>query len=361
MTLTAPTPKRHRVQPYRTVWRLHRRAVLLVVLALVALLAIGAASHYAWIHAFAGAGGQTNRLTSIANLVNILVREGSLLLPVLLGMLLGAGLISRARDTGRHVLAFTQDSTRWQWYLAHLLVVHVPVALAAAVYAPLVQRFDSPTPMPWQGRFGLEHFLSTPLIAALSMLAALQVGALIALLLRSPLAAMPVTLVVLLAAGSFITLQLRPHYATPEATIMTVEEGVRSGSYGSALYVTNEVRAPWILERVHVTADGRPIDHTGEHCPWPNRPWVYPEMQPGDTQEIFDARADEIERQQEQQFEEDNVVVAQCLRDRGAVHFEERFHPDSRFWRFQATEAALLLLITGLVLAAARWRIGRID
>ncbi|MBD8505404.1 hypothetical protein HT102_02730 [Hoyosella sp. G463] len=359
MTVTESPRKHLRVQPYRTVWRQHRRGVLAVILAFIVLLAIAAASQYTWNHAFWGAGGQSDRLASIANLINILVRQGSLLLPVLLGMLLGAGLISRARDTGRHVLAFTQDSTRWQWYLAHLLVVHMPVAAAAAVYAPLVQRFDAPAPMPWQGRFSLEHFLATPLIAGLSMLAALQVGALIALLLRNPLAAMPVTLVVLLAAGSFITLQLRPHYATPEVTIMAVEEGVLGG-YGAA-YATNEARLPWMLERVHVTADGRTVDHTGEHCPWPSRPWDYPEMQPGDTQETFDARVEEIERQQAQQFDEDALVVAQCLRDRGADHFEERFHPDSRFWLFQATEAALLLLITGLALAVARWRIGRID
>jgi hypothetical protein len=49
-----------------------------------------------------------------------------------------------------------------------------------------------------------------------------------------------------------------------------------------------------------------------------------------------------------------------CLREHGVDHYEVRYHSADRFWRFQFTEAALVLILSGLFLLPALWGLRRL-
>ncbi|GGC60076.1 hypothetical protein IEU95_05860 [Hoyosella rhizosphaerae] len=351
----------HRARIYAATWRHHRALVFTVFITLaVAVTAMGIARlihEFTWTDRTGAAPSVWSNATGVLNLG----AHGSVLLPVLLAMIVGAGVVARDLDKGLHTLAFTQEVARREWYTAIVVTVFVPIALAMAIYGQLVIWLRSTTRFEWAGRFSIEYFANTPLIAGLATLCALLVGATIALIIRHPLAAISVTAIVVLGAGVLIATMLRPNYAPPSVDVQTVEEGVSGGGQSVGYFSYSRTYNDWTLERLFVNAEGDDMNIPRDACV-PATSYQSPvEPVPGESEAEFNERLDVYYDEMDAIQRIREAEEAQCLRELGADRFEVRYHEDSQFWRFQLTEAMLLILLGGIAAVGAVWRVGRLN
>lgn len=337
----------------RATWRLHRTLVVGAVGGM--LVAAGAIAALQQLYASWPSPDGPGRVPwwfGVARMSVEAARLGVGLLPLALGLLIGAGVIAREIDRRTTTLAFTQSLARWQWFAAKILVVFVPVS-AASVMLALVSREAPAYVGAREGRFAFEYFSTTPLIASLTTFAAILAGAVVALWVRNPLAAYAATLIVLLFLGIAVASVLRPNYAEPSVQVLSVEAAVNDGQYPLA-YTDSGRSNPWTLSYEYVTADGRVLPDLWAQCPWHGEWPMPPEQEPNETRADFLARMTEYDllRQNTQNMYQEYLTA--CFREHGADRYEIRYHHDSQFWRFQFTEAGLLVLFISGLFGAAR-------
>ena len=272
-------------------------------------------------------------------------------LPVLLGVFVGVTVFSRDIERRSHVLGLTQAVSRRRWYWTRILVVFAPIVLAMGVlglvsywvrfrsfsgaYA-FVGYFDSRLSFPLFGAAGIAPAAYTAL--------SLAVGSALALLLRNTIGAMILTLVTMAAVLLVLPTAIREHYASPE--IEKIELADNFYGSDSATYSSNPdvLSQRWLIGSDYIDLNGDPVTVAWDTCPPNHDNW--PEARPDETTAEFDARISAYDR----------GVAAEridCLRGLGIDHFENRYHPDSLFWRFQLTEAALCLLLAALLAGAS--------
>lgn len=100
----------------------------------------------------------------------------------------------------------------------------------------------------------------------------------------------------------------------------------------------------WLIGSDYIDLNGEPVAVAWDTCP-PNQ-GNWPDPRPDETTAEYYERIDAYDRS----------VAAEgvnCLRGLGIDHFENRYHKDSLFWRFQFTEAALCLLLAALLAGAS--------
>jgi hypothetical protein len=56
----------------------------------------------------------------------------------------------------------------------------------------------------------------------------------------------------------------------------------------------------------------------------------------------------------------DKVDATRCIQRLG-LSMSETFHPDSRFWTFQAIESAIFLVLAAALVAFVVWRVKRVS
>ncbi|MDH6676696.1 putative membrane protein [Rhodococcus sp. LBL1] len=284
----------------------------------------------------------------------------TVVLPVLLGVLVGVTVFSRDLEHGTHVLGLSQSVSRARWYWMRVLVVFVPVTLATIVLGAALEWTRTVTAGPnyafvatsWSGYSQLTFplFQSTWLIAGSYTFLALIVGSLVGLLLRNTLGAMTVTLIAMAALMVGFQVGARPHYATP------VVEAQPLGSTGRSVAYMPDVGSVWVLSSGFVDADGRVMNFDYFAC---TRTWTDTDtdtdwsQRPDETLDQYEERQDTIQAEQDRAF-------AACQRAQGIDHFETRYHPDSLFRRFQLTEAALALVLSALLLIPSLWALRRL-
>jgi hypothetical protein len=299
-------------------WRQHRLQVLVAVAFVVVvggLLGANLLRTDTVLAAFEpGTAGYVNALASQFNQVGdvLLFSAG---VPALIGMFLGTPLLAREYERGTHWLAWTQSVSRRAWLGVKLtwlgLVVTVTgLAFGFAMYA-------------WAGEFAslraggrlanLELFAATGIVPAAWWLFGFAVGVAAGAVIRTLLPAMAVTLVVFfLAHGVLGNSGVRLHYATP---------------------VHVEKTAPVVRGEQQLSIDT-----------------------PGGTEAMLPAGA---------------LMVGSGWLDLGGAVLDNEgpcasrsdfmdcrfvdYHPANRYWRFQATEAGLLL-VASLALGAVAWR-----
>ncbi|MGW1374053.1 ABC transporter permease [Streptomyces sp. NPDC002446] len=185
-----------------------------------------------------------------------LAELGLTLLPVLIGLFLGAPLIARELETGTHQLVLTQSAGPLRWLAAKLalpaLCVLTAVSGLSAVFAWLWQvGGDEVSGSYWYSTLGF-HSLG-PVPVAYSLLG-LAVGALAGLLLRRTVVSMAVTLAAMIVLPGAFTL-LRPYLLAATTT-----------GYGRGAAVS----APddsWVLEQGYTTGSGARLTEEAMECP----------------------------------------------------------------------------------------------
>ncbi|WP_137873365.1 ABC transporter permease [Rhodococcus sp. Q] len=355
-------------------WRQHR-ATILVALGSVALLTVTAflaglvvrrsdspAPYGTFFGCVPGGGSAQCWAESTLTLVTLV----TVLLPVLLGLLVGVTVFSRDIERGTHVLGLSQSVSRARWYWTRVLVVFVPVTVAVVLFGCVLDWTRSTVAGPRHayiagGSYSFYSPLSFPLFQSTGMVAgaytllALILGSGVALLLRNTIGAMVVTLIAMSVLLVGFQFGARPHYtaATVHAQPLGWSSGAAAYSDGQLLRSYDAADDPrsWQLDSNYVDTDGNAVPIDYNRCET-----VYEEdwqQQPDETFAEYETRRNSLETQQEARY-------TACLRAQGADHFEIRYHPVSLLRRFQVTEAALALALSALLFVPSLWALRRL-
>jgi hypothetical protein len=219
----------------------------------------------------------------------------------------GAALVGREMENGTARLAWTQGVAPARWLAAKLAV---PAALltAGAGVLVLVHRLTyEANPFPVILRWSEESvFIANGTVAVALPLLALAVGALTGLLLRRTLPALAVgtavTAAIVMAADA-----VTPHLWPSKTAVGTLETGYTA---------PNDV----------LQGDHGALTSTGARIPDPGC---------GDND------------------------GGKCLADHDITGYFTDYHPSSHFWPLQLVETGILLALTGMAVAAAFWLLRR--
>lgn len=231
--------------------------------------------------------------------------------PVLIGLFWGVTLLVKEYERGTYQVVWTQTVTRSRWLLVKFGMLGAAVALAGLAVGAVVTAWTAD--QPYLGRFGSDLFGVTGIAPAGWFLFLFALGAAAGAFLRRMLPAMAVTIAVFAAVvvGAFLG---RPYYAEPVLAVASTESG--SGD--------NPVP---------------PTALTVSHG-WMNSAGAMVDM--NDT----DALCAGLE-------------PVGCLEEKGYDRYYTYYHPESRYWRFQLTETAILLLGAVALVGATVYRTSR--
>jgi hypothetical protein len=309
-------------------WRQQRpatlaAAVLLAVAGLV-LVASGwqvtASARDSGLAACVAAGGDCRVLAeAFASRYGPLLEPVSLLgalLPMVLGLLLGAPLLAREFEQGTHRLAWTQSVTRGRWLAARLAVAAGVLAAVAAAAAALLTwwwgRFDQ---LQISNRAALEKGSLVPVAAALL---AFAIGTAAGALTRRVVAALAAGLVAVLVVAVALNLATQT-WLPPRPLTITYPVGQPSPRAG----LDDQVLASGYRDRA-----GRDL-----------------------TAQAVDRRCPGTAGQ---------PAVDRCLAANGSQRVD-RYQPAGRAWQRAAAQSALYLVVAALFVALAWWRTLRPD
>lgn len=215
--------------------------------------------------------------------------------PVLIGLFWGVPLLVREYERGTHKVVWTQTVTRRRWLLVKFGMLGTAVALTGLAAGAAVTAFS--TDRPASNRFSIfggDLFGASGIAPVGWYLFLFALGATAGAFLRRMLPAMAVTIAVFaaLVVGAFLG---RPYYAEPE---LAVESGSGFPVPDTAL----------VVSRGWMNADGAMVDM-------------------GDFNGLCAG-----------------VEPVGCMDEKGYTREYTYFHPESRYWRFQLTETAILVL-----------------
>jgi ABC-type transport system involved in multi-copper enzyme maturation permease subunit len=276
-----------------TTWRQHR----LEALAGLAVLAVTAA---AILLIDANIGLQHGDMAPVQNLLLALFA-----LPALVGMFIGAPLLSRDLEQGTHRLVWTQGTSRARWLRAKLLLVFLAVAAGATVLAALVTatvQWSSPRVDHWSW-----FDAQLPVFAAY-VLFALALGIALGAVLRRMYPAMALTLVLYIVVRAVVEGIFRSQYQPPMR--------IPIDTFGT-IVVPRGTDFSWFV---------------GEH--------------------YYDAGGHELSLNQVIDLLNRQSGLGPSLAAHGLTGWAY-YQPDVRFWPFQTIETAIFLVLAALLVGVA--------
>lgn len=228
-----------------------------------------------------------------------------LLMPAVIGLVTGTMVFVRELDHDEHVFTLTQGVRRTTWWASGLGVAAVATALGAGVLTLITSLAVSQLNLsllaaPW--------FESSGVVVICYALLTFAVAATVGLLTRSALAAMITALIVYIVVV-FILAQVRVDYLPADVVTTPVGALDQSAIPVGARFVDVEY-----LDRAGQQIPANAIAGSDSTC-------------------------------------EPAATAATCLRQAGVVTVVNHYQPASRYWPFQLIESAILLVLTGLILA----------
>ena len=336
--VAAPAPQATRPRPVRwtrlvwVTWRQHRVALAGVAVLLgglgLYLLIMGLKIHsgYASVTSCRPAGSAacglansqfTNDYYPTAQLVTSFL----LVVPVLVGVFVGAPLLARELETGTFRFAWTQGCGRMRWAIAKLALLAVAVTVAAEAFSLLFSWYFQP----WLAR-GLDGMLAPQLFdlrgidfAAWTLLA-FAIGAIAGVLIGRTVPAMAASIAAWTGLDFAANLFLRKHYQAPLVA-------------GSAKASTGSFANNWSWAQWYTGPNGKPVSQ----------------------QTIRNVVA---QAPASVQNSKDPNAAAAYL---SAHHYAQwwLYQPQSRYWHFQFIEGGWLLVLSLVLLAGTVWLVRR--
>jgi hypothetical protein len=302
-------------------WRQHRAQILLTAgfLAVLGLLLLGSAieaTQYVSGHAPPGCPGSAPACAPLEvalgeryDAIYSIFGWMPLVLPVLIGAFWGAPLLGREYERGTHRLAWTQAVPVWRWLAVKLAVLGGAVVAGGLLLSLMVSLWRPVFRAGIESSFGnVGVFNMVGVAPAAWWLYAFALGTLAGAVLRRTMPAMALV-VAGVAVTMFTLFALSEHYATPERVVLS--DTTVLGDQDARL-----VGATW------VDPSGREIDSPGaEVCP---------------------------RRVDAGRSSRNTEAWEKCLFGKG-YGYAVSYHPPAMFWRFQWTEAGILLLASGVM------------
>jgi hypothetical protein len=244
-----------------------------------------------------------------------------MVLPALLGVFIGAPMFAREIEQGTYIFILTQSVSLTRWWTTKALVGGVPVVAAMTVLGLLAGWAREP--MPWiPERLLTPRFEIEGLAPGVHTLFGVSVGVALGLWLRNTMAAMAVTLALYVAVVAGLATTARIHYAPP---VQHVQAFTLTPMYPSDL--------GWRINDGFLNDEGERVEVSFLEC---------------------------IDRHSRRDAVIDGQELAEtCYREAGAVAYAITYHPADRYWRFQATEAGLLGVLSAGVLGSAALAVRR--
>ncbi|MBM7790086.1 ABC transporter permease [Tenggerimyces flavus] len=235
------------------------------------------------------------------------------LLPLIIGVLIGAPLLAREYEQGTWQLAWTQAVPRTRWIITKLALVLTAVASVAIALSAMLSWWLSPFV---RSPFSVERFNYGVLVLPGYFLLAVAIGILAGAVIKRAIPAMVATLAVFLPIRILVEFWLRPRFMTPVTTVDPVP-----GSSALTHQLTSGKN--WVLETFLVGPSGDRLT---------------------DSQEYHLLGGGQV----------DQATLAEHGLKEGVI-----YHPASRFWEFQLIESAIYGGLALVVLLLAVWRIRR--
>jgi hypothetical protein len=308
-------------------WRQHRAALLGLIALLgglgLLLLGTGLSMHREWTHL--GLGGcpyPTDRSCSAAFTVFSARWEAWAqflprfleFLPLVAGVFIGAPLIARELESGTFRFAWTQGCGRLRWTAGKLLLLGTAVSALALSFSAAFSWWFGPW-YPLMGRMasGQAYEVGGVVFAARTLFG-FTLGVLLGAVIRRTVPAMAVTSAAWLAVVWPSVLWLRPHIETP----LTVPDAALPGT-----------EQDWTISSWYQDPAGH---------------------------RFSDAQLTELARQAGGVTDRNSFTT--WLTEHGYTSWAS-YQPDSRFWHFQAVEAAAYGLLALLLAVATLWWVRR--
>lgn len=235
-----------------------------------------------------------------------------LLIPALLGALVGAPLVAREYEQRTHLVAWMQSVTRSRWLTVQVAVVLGAGAVVGGILLGMLARWYVPFDQIF-GHFNPVAFDFTgPVIVAGTVLA-LAIGIAAGAFTRRSVSAIFLTLGLLVAVHVAVEFNLRPNYVPQVIVTWPLAQGPTAP--------VTLGKEDWQLGNGWLDAQGNRTDSVP--CA-------------SDTQ-----------------------TLQQCLRADGYRGYYLAYQPADRFWRFQWIETGIYLALSAVAIALTFWRVRR--
>jgi hypothetical protein len=245
-----------------------------------------------------------------------IVQAGPLLalaLPLLLGALVCAPLVTREVEQRTHLLIWTQSITRMRWLTVKLALVLGAGLLASGALLAVLIWWHSPVAQIFGSFDASVYDTSGPVWVATALLA-LALGIFAGALTRRTVAAIFLTMVLFLAIRAPVELWGRPNFETPLTVTYSIDQQ-------NPPALSNQ---DWIVSQGYIDAQGnRSTDFRGS------------------------CTRDE--------------TLTQCLQANGVQANYLSYQPGNRFWTFQWIETGIYVGFSLLALFAAVWLVRRLN
>ena len=239
-----------------------------------------------------------------------------LIIPILLGAMVGAPLVSREYEQRTNLLVWMQSITRTRWLTVKLLLILGAGALVGAALLAMLTRWYDPFDQIF-GKFNQIAFdFSGPVLIA-STVMALALGIAAGAVTRRTVAAIFLTLALIVGIRILVEFNLRPNYQPQVVVTWPLQDGFDQGS------------RPITLGREDWNIGGGWLDAQG------NR-----------TNSIRCTSADA-------------QTPLQCAKEDGYRGHYLAYQPADRFWTFQWIETGIYLAISALAIALTFWVVRR--
>jgi hypothetical protein len=235
-----------------------------------------------------------------------------IVLPGLVGAFVGAPVVARELEQGTHQLVWTQGVGRTRWAVAKIVILAAVVALAAGIFALMVQWWFEPMNRATGERFTWLIFDQQGLVPVGYTLFAFALGVLFGAMTRRTVRAIGLSIAVFFAVRFAVAVWVRPDFRPRlQRTYPVFGDVVPNPLVGDFVIGGGGPGVGGIYD-----AAGRFVQGGQSICPPP--------------------------------------VAPECLAEygRGAVNLEI-YQPASRYWLFQGIETAMFVLLAVLLLAAA--------
>ncbi|MFF2657096.1 ABC transporter permease [Kitasatospora sp. NPDC058032] len=246
------------------------------------------------------------------------------LLPIVLGLFLGAPLVAKEVENGTHRLVWTQGISRRRWILTKFGLVGAVALVLSVGYALGAAWWLRPLDANGLGRFRYLIFDVQGVAPIGYTLFAVALGILAGTLTRRVLPAMGLSLIAFIAVRALVELLARPSFLAPETLSYRID------GQGMA----NRFTGDWVYQEGVRNGAGT---------------LVLPDARVGCGGDTGAETARCVER-----FVQDGF---------GPAPFSnwQEYQPADRFWTFQAIESGIFLALTALLLALAIRRVRRIS
>ena len=246
-----------------------------------------------------------------------IVQAGPLLalaLPLLLGALVCAPLVTREVEQRTHLLIWTQSITRMRWLTVKLALVLGAGLLASGALLALLSWWNSPSVQIFGDPFGARVYDTSGPVWVATALLALALGMFAGALTRRTVAAIFLTIVLFLAIRAPVEVLWRPNFQTPLTVTYAIDQQNPSA-------LSNQ---DWIVSQGFIDAQGNRSTNLRGSC----------------TRDETSTR---------------------CLQANGVQANYLTYQPGDRFWTFQWIETGIYVVFSVLALFAAVWLVRRLN